>query len=188
MRPLIFRLCITNPILRSLHLLQPRRIIPGQKIHVSILHANAYNPRASPGGGFDIPMVHPEPDAELGSQIWETGLFDDTAAQQLMTNLGGPQGVAPIFLDRLLFMLRFGTISFFFSLLDRYATSTLEEGRQCVRNVPGWEKGFSTVLENRDCEPFVRLGTTIAYYEGEFSISGTGLCRIKSFLCCSLRS
>ena len=101
-------------MLCSLHQLQPRRIIPGQKVHVSILHANAYYPRASLGDGFDIPMVHSGPDAELDSQIWETGLFDNTAARQLIDELSDQKGVAPIYLNRLLFMLRFSEISFLF--------------------------------------------------------------------------
>jgi len=99
----------------SWHRLQPRRIIPGQKVHASILYANAYKPRATLGEGFDIPTIHTGlEDAELDHQIWETGLFDDTAAQELVTYLGSQQGVAPIYLDRLLFMLRFSKVSLLF--------------------------------------------------------------------------
>ena len=101
---------------RSLHQLQPRRIIPGQKVHASVLYANAYKPQARLGEGFDIPIIHSGPeDAELDDQFWEAGLFDNTAAQELLTYLSNPQGVAPIFLDRLLFMLRF---SMFFSIFS----------------------------------------------------------------------
>jgi hypothetical protein len=82
-----------------------RRIVPGQKVHASILHANVYKPPTSLGVGFDI--LDTEPD----NQIWETGLFDDTAAHELVTSLGGQQGVTPLRLDRLLFMLRFGKVS-----------------------------------------------------------------------------
>jgi hypothetical protein len=88
-----------------LHWLRPRRIIPGQKVHASILHANVYKPQASLGEGFNI--LDTEPD----NQIWETGLFDDTAAHELVTSLGGQQGVMPIHLDRLLFMQRFSEVS-----------------------------------------------------------------------------
>ncbi|KAG8214234.1 hypothetical protein J3R82DRAFT_11042 [Butyriboletus roseoflavus] len=133
---------------RRLHRLQPRRIIPGQKVHASILFANAYSPQATLGEGFDIPTIHGElEDTELDSQIWETGLFDDTAAQELMTYLGSQQGVAPIYLDRLLFMLRF------------------KEGKQCVRNVPQWQDQFMNLIHNRECAPLVRLVTIVAYYE-----------------------
>jgi len=79
----------TYPALGSWHRLQPRRIIPGQKVHASILYANTYKPRATLGEGFDIPTIHTGlEDAELDHQNWETGLFDDTAAQELVTYLG----------------------------------------------------------------------------------------------------
>ena len=107
---------------RSLHRLQPRRIIPGQKVHASVLYANAYKPQARLGEGFDIPIIHSGPeDAELDDQFWEAGLFDNTAAQELLTYLSNPQGVAPIFLDRLLFMLRFSMFFFYvFDPLDNF--------------------------------------------------------------------
>ncbi|KAG9309255.1 hypothetical protein JVU11DRAFT_10738 [Chiua virens] len=98
------------------------------------------------GDGFDIPIIRAE-DTKLNDQIWETGLFDDTAAQALLGYLSGQQGVAPIYLDRLLFMLRF------------------EEGKKCVRNVPNWQEQFTKLIYNRDCVPLVRLVTIIAYYE-----------------------
>ena len=95
-----------------MHRLQPRRIIPGQKVHASILYANAYKPQATLGEGFEIPTIHSEfEDVKPDDQIWETGLFDDTAAQELVTYLGNQKGVAPIYLDRLLFMLRFSKVS-----------------------------------------------------------------------------
>lgn len=102
---------VVDLTLGSLHRLQPRRIIPGQKVHASILYANAYNPQATLGEGFDIPIIHAGlEDTELDNRIWEPGLFDDTAAQELIAYLGGQQGVAPIYLDRLLFMLRFSRV------------------------------------------------------------------------------
>ena len=88
-----------------LHRLQPRRIIPGQKVHASILHANGYKPQASLGEGFNILGM------ELDNEIWETGLFDDTAAHELVTSLGGQKEVPPIHIDRLLFMIRFSKVS-----------------------------------------------------------------------------
>ena len=99
-------------VLGSLHRLQPRRIIPGQKVHASILYANVYKPQAMLGEGLEIPTIYSGlEDVELDDQIWETELFDDTAAQELVTYLGNQQGVAPIYLDRLLFMLRFSKVS-----------------------------------------------------------------------------
>ncbi|KAF8134271.1 hypothetical protein EV363DRAFT_885599 [Boletus edulis] len=133
---------------RRLHKLQPRRIIPGQKVHVSVLYANAYKPKATLGEGFDIPIIQSGvEDAGLDKKIWEMGLFDDTAAQELVTYLGSRQGVAPIYLDRLLFMLRF------------------KEGKQCVRNVPDWRDNFIELIKNQNCAPLVRLVTIVAYYE-----------------------
>ncbi|KAF8554212.1 hypothetical protein OG21DRAFT_1522574 [Imleria badia] len=134
---------------RRWHRLHPRRIIPGQKVHASILFANAYKPRATLGEGFDIPVIHAKStDKELDQEIWDTGMFDDTAAKELVAYLGGQQGVAPIYLNRLLFMLRF------------------KEGRECVRRVPGWRETFESLIENRG--GLVRLVTIVAYYEAAF--------------------
>lgn len=153
--------------LGSMHRLQPRRIIPGQKVHASVLYANAYKPQATLGEGFDIPIIHPGlEDVELEDQIWETGLFDDTAAQELVAYLGNQQGVAPIYLDRLLFMLRFS--KFLFYLFDppgHYMSLFPEEGKQCVRNVPDWQDHFMNLINNHNCAPLVRLVTIVAYYE-----------------------
>lgn len=75
------------------------------------MHANAYKPQATLGEGFDIPITQTEfDDADLGDEIWETGLFDNTAAQELVNSLESQQGVAPVYLDRLLFMLRFSKV------------------------------------------------------------------------------
>ena len=94
--------------------MHPRRIIPGQKVHASVLFANAYKPRAILGEGFDIPVVHAKSaDTELNQEIWDTGMFDNSAAKELVTYLGSQQGVAPMYLDRLLFMLRFSEFHFF---------------------------------------------------------------------------
>ncbi|KAG9319016.1 hypothetical protein JVU11DRAFT_1137, partial [Chiua virens] len=131
---------------RRLHRLQPRRIIPGQKLHASILYANAYKPRATLGDGFDIPIIEAE-NTQSKDLIWETGLFDETAAQELVERLGSKDGVAPIYLDRLLFMLRF------------------KEGRDCLRQVPRWQEQFTKLIDNRGCAPFVKLAAIVAYYE-----------------------
>lgn len=58
--------------------------------------------------GFDIPVLHVKSaDTDLDEDVWDTGMFDDTAAKELIACLSAQQGVAPIYLDRLLFMLRF---------------------------------------------------------------------------------
>ncbi|KAH7928799.1 hypothetical protein BV22DRAFT_182974 [Leucogyrophana mollusca] len=93
---------------RRWHLFRPRRIIPGQKIHASILYANAYRPSATWGDGFEVtPPQTQSTVTDLPDDRWEKGLFDHTAARVLVGHLSGQQGVAPIYLDRLLFMLRF---------------------------------------------------------------------------------
>ena len=150
------------------HRLHPRRIIRGQKVHASILFANAYKPRATLGEGFGIPVIQAKSaDTELDQEIWDTGMFDDTAAQELVTYLGGQQGVAPIYLDRLLFMLRFSEFPSLIALICYFTSSPPEEGRECVRKVSGWRETFESLIENRS--GLVRLVTIVAYYEaGEF--------------------
>ena len=97
----------TDIALGSMHKLQPRRMIPGQKIHASVLYASAYKPKAVLGEGIDLAAIQSEfDDGTLDNQIWETALFDDTAAQELLASLSSQRVVAPIHLERLLFMLR----------------------------------------------------------------------------------
>ncbi|KAF8552015.1 hypothetical protein OG21DRAFT_1444214 [Imleria badia] len=115
---------------RRLHRLQPRRIIPGQKVHASVLYANAYKPQGTLGEGFDMPIIYSAlEDTELDNQIWETGLFDETAAQELVTSLGSQQGVASVYFDRLLFMLRFSKFLYLFDPLDDYISCAFRGGK-----------------------------------------------------------
>lgn len=148
--------------------MHPRRIIPGQKIHASIIFANAYKPQATLGDGFDIPVIQAKfADTELDQEFWDTGMFDDTAAKELVAYLGSQQGVAPIYLDRLLFMLRFSEFSSPIVLTCYLIPSPPEEGRECVRLVSGWRETFESLIENRG--GLVRLVSVVAYYEaGEF--------------------
>ena len=121
-------------VLGSSHRLKPRRIIPGQKIHASVLYANAYKPQATLGEGFEIPITHAGPgDAALDSQIWETELFDDTAALELVTHLGSRRGVAPIYLDRLLFMLRYSKFLYLFNSLHNHTFHIFRGGKTLRR-------------------------------------------------------
>jgi len=136
------------------------------------------------GEGFNIPSIHTGlEDAELDHQIWEMGLFDDTAAQELVTYLGSQQGVAPIYLNRLLFRLRFSKVSFTFSvpLIIRLSAPS-EEGKQCIRNVPDWQDQLMNLIHNHDCALIVRLVTIVAYYEAcESPVSNMCVDAKKSF-------
>ncbi|KAF9227030.1 hypothetical protein BS17DRAFT_442522 [Gyrodon lividus] len=129
------------------HLFQPRRIIPGQKIHASILFADAYRPVANLGSGFSIPIRSPS-DTELDSELWETGFFDNTTAGQLITCLGRQERDAPVYLDRLLFMLRF------------------PEGKASIRKVPNWQKTFEDLVKQRS--GFIKLVMIVAYFEASY--------------------
>ena len=96
----------------SPHRLEPRRIIPGQQLHGSVLYADAYKPRAMLGEGLDIRTIHTGlEDVEHGDQIWETGLFDFAAY------LSSWQ-VAPESFDKLLLVLRSSTFPSLFDPLD----------------------------------------------------------------------
>ena len=95
-------------------------------------------------------------------------MFDDTAAQELVAYLGSQQGVAPIYFDRLLFMLRFSEFHFPIALTCYLIPLPPEEGRECIRQVSGWRETFESLIENRG--GLVRLVTIVAYYEaGEFT-------------------
>ena len=118
-----------NPTRHSVHRLQPRRIIPGQKVHASILYANTYKPQASLGEGFCIPIVYNELDVELDGGPWETGLFEETAAQELMASLGGSNGVEPMYLDALLSMLRTSKAFLPSNSLDNHGIFTYRGGK-----------------------------------------------------------
>ena len=99
-------------------------MMPGQKIHVSVLYASAYRPKAVLGEGLDIATLQSGlDDTPLDDQVWETGLFDDTAAQELLAHLSG-EHVAPIHLDRLLFMLRFSKPLYPFDPLGSHISCT----------------------------------------------------------------
>ena len=52
----------------------------------------------------------------------------------------------------------------------------LEEGKQCVRDVPDWDKQFLSLIENHRCAPLVRLVAIVAYHEAcECSVSNSRL-------------
>lgn len=91
-----------------MHLFEPRRIIPGQKIHASVQFANTYIPKATFGNGFGNPLETAGPMPSKEDDIWEKGAMDQTTYVALFDYLTGRQGVAPFYLHKLLFMLRFG--------------------------------------------------------------------------------
>lgn len=103
----VLLIVVVNWVLGSMHRSEPRLIMPHQKVHASILYANAYRPRATRGRGFDISMITPE-DTELDKSFWETDLFDDMEAQELVNSLGRQRMSGTACLEKLLFMLRFG--------------------------------------------------------------------------------
>ena len=39
------------------------------------------------------------------------------------------------------------------------------EGKQCVRNVPGWQKVFMDLIQNQESAPLVKLVATVAHHE-----------------------
>lgn len=93
-----------------MHLFEPRRIIPGQKIHASIRFANTYIPKATFGNGFGNPLETAGPMPSKGDDIWEEGAIDRTIYVALFDYLTGGQGAAPFYLHKLLFLLRFSKL------------------------------------------------------------------------------
>ena len=75
-------------------------------------------------------MVHTGLDMELDTRLWDTGLFDPVAARDIGAYLG--EGVAPTYLDRLLFVLRFRKISFLFQSTQQLCHHPFS-GRKAVR-------------------------------------------------------
>ncbi|KAF8833616.1 hypothetical protein BDN67DRAFT_985910, partial [Paxillus ammoniavirescens] len=129
------------------HLSEPRRIIPGQKIHASVLFANTYRPKAHLGEGFVFPAGWPSTSGdELDDEKWEKVLFDYTAVRELFGRLQSSQTVPLRYLDRLLFVLRF------------------EEGKNCVRGVDRWQETFEKIIHG-DSEAIVKLVAIVAFYE-----------------------
>ncbi|KAF9227032.1 hypothetical protein BS17DRAFT_442811 [Gyrodon lividus] len=133
---------------RKLHLSKPRRIIPGQMIHASVLFANTYRPKANLGDGFVFPAGIPSASCEeLDDENWEKVLFDYTSVQELFGYLQSRQGIPLPYLDRLLFVLRF------------------KEGKNCVRAVAGWQEVFKNLIRDRKRSGIMKLVTIVAYLE-----------------------
>ena len=62
---------------------------------------------------------------------------------------------------------------FFFNPFGSYTNFSLEEGKQCIRNVPEWDEKFGKVINSHDCAPFTRLVALVAYHETcECSVPG----------------
>lgn len=142
----VLLICDAYLALGSPHRLQPHHVIPSQKLHASILYVHAYKPQAMLGEGLDIPTIHSRlEDMEPDNQIWQTGLFNGTAAQELATYLGSQQ-VAPKYLNRL-FMLRSSNFPYFINLLDGQ-TFYAFRGGNTMRQEHRWleKKGLGTSL------------------------------------------
>ncbi|KIJ09526.1 hypothetical protein PAXINDRAFT_172463 [Paxillus involutus ATCC 200175] len=139
--------CGAGEHVRRWHLSKPRRIIPGQKIHASVLFANTYRPKAHLGEGFVFPAGWPSTSGdELDDEKWEKVLFDYTAVRELFGRLKSSRRASLRYLDRLLFVLRF------------------KESRTCVRGEDKWQETFEQIIYG-DSEDIVKLVAIVAYYE-----------------------
>ncbi|KAF8124787.1 hypothetical protein EV363DRAFT_1177514 [Boletus edulis] len=129
---------------RRLHLFEPRRIIPGQKIHASVQFANTYIPNATFGNGFGNPLetAGPMPSED---DIWEKGAIDHMTYVALFNYLTGKQEAASFYLHKLLFLLRF------------------TEGRSPINGVPEWQRALADLIHKQS--DLVRLVAMAAYFE-----------------------
>lgn len=67
---------------------QPRRIVPGQRVHASVWCEDAYRPHATLGGGIEIPIIIDNaPDLTTLSQPLEPGHSDGTIPAERMMEL-----------------------------------------------------------------------------------------------------
>ncbi|KAF9239483.1 hypothetical protein BU15DRAFT_46764 [Melanogaster broomeanus] len=98
------------------HLGGPRIIVPGQKVHVSVLFKNNYRPYAQfyrPCEKWPDPLLWNDPKSQRHvnrlSHLWEKDVLDDGLIQTLLTNLAESRGEANLdALDRLAFVANFG--------------------------------------------------------------------------------
>lgn len=85
------------------HLFRPRPVIPGQRIHSSILSVDAYKPRANLRGGIDIPTTR------TSDELWATEPLNEEATTRLLSSLLDDHKTAIEFLEKVLFLLDSGT-------------------------------------------------------------------------------
>ncbi|KAG8215129.1 hypothetical protein J3R82DRAFT_8591 [Butyriboletus roseoflavus] len=129
----------------------PRRILPGQKVHVSVLFKNNYKPYAQ---FYNNPEGWPEPmfwnDATSHqrlqnlSDVWEKDIFDERSVQRLLDDLerGQPNLDA---LDRLAFMASF------------------DIGKDAISNYENATQILDTSFKSKD--RLIRLSTAVTYCE-----------------------
>ncbi|KAF9219900.1 hypothetical protein BS17DRAFT_788626 [Gyrodon lividus] len=133
-----------------------RVILPGQKIHASVLFKPAYKPKARFLNN-DIPwpeVMHfddpesPERLSRLDSGVWEKDLFDNSTASFLLKKLVNytKEGKENLdYLDQLVFMSR------------------SEDGRQAIVKVPNSLVTVQGLMENANAN--VRLSGLVIYCE-----------------------
>ncbi|KAF9228171.1 hypothetical protein BS17DRAFT_325375 [Gyrodon lividus] len=137
------------------HLGGPRRILPGQKVHVSALFKNNYKPYAKFHGSSEKwpdPMFWNDPNSHLRlqnlSDSWEKDVFDDCSIQTLLADLVQPpvRGQANLdVLDRLAFMANFDVC------------------KHAINAVTGSEETLAAFLRNSN--KLVRLSAAVTYCE-----------------------
>lgn len=137
----------------GLHRGKPREILPGQKIHASVLFKGNYRAKAKFWRDFDVwpelmywndPASH-ERLSKLGP-LWEKDIFDASTVGSLLRDiqLHGMECFEAV--DRLSFMASF------------------KQGRAAIRKSSGWESQLNELIRYSD-DPKVRVSATVALSE-----------------------
>lgn len=131
----------------------PRVILPGQKIHASVLFKGNYRAKAKFWKDFDVwpeLMYWNDPASQdrlskLG-QLWEKDIFDASAVPSLLRDiqLHGVECFDAV--DRLAFMASF------------------DQGRAAIRKSDSWESQLNELVRYSD-DPKVRVSATVALSE-----------------------
>lgn len=131
----------------------PREILPGQKIHASVLFKGNYRAKAKFWKDFDVwpeLMYWNDPASQdrlskLGP-LWEKDIFDASTVPSLLRDiqLHGVECFDAV--DRLAFMASF------------------EQGRAAIRKSDGWESQLNELVRYSD-DPKVRVSATVALSE-----------------------
>ncbi|KAF9219898.1 ARM repeat-containing protein [Gyrodon lividus] len=130
----------------------PRKILPGQKIHGSVLFKGDYQAKAKFWQDFETwpemmywndPTSHNRL-AQLGP-LWEKDLFDSSIVVTLLDDIEYRPTEIVDCVDRLAFMASF------------------DQGKNAIRKVEHWKKTISDLVCNDD--PGVRVSAAVAYCE-----------------------
>ncbi|KAH0833400.1 hypothetical protein J3R83DRAFT_12506 [Lanmaoa asiatica] len=116
---------LPQQVMRSRHSSQPRHILPGQKVHTTVLLQMRYMGRNTLV--VRIPSMQCL-DTNLDNEIWEPELFSDTVARQLIDKLGKER---ISYSRRLLYMLQF------------------KQGKECVKRVPNCRETLKSIIQAR---------------------------------------